>query len=125
MKLVVRGLVGVLGALALAMAAAFWLNPGLPAARLGVSALDALGFATLRADMGGFFAMAGVLSLAAAVRDNARLLTASLLLVTLALAARVGTAALSGYTPEMAQPMVVEAVLAAVLALGRRTLSAA
>jgi len=125
MKLVVRGLVGVLGALALAMAAAFWLNPGLPAARLGVSALDALGFATLRADMGGFFAMAGVLSLAAAVRDNARLLTAPLLLVTLALAARVGTAALSGYTPEMAQPMVVEAVLAAVLALGRRTLSAA
>ncbi|MFT3728418.1 MAG: hypothetical protein QM759_11395 [Terricaulis sp.] len=125
MKLVVRGLVGLLGALALVMAVAFWINPGLPAARLGVSALSVLGFATLRADMGGFFAMAGVLSLAGAVRDNARLLTAPLLLVALALAARIATAALSGYTPEMAQPMVVEAVLVAVLALGRRTLSVA
>lgn len=124
MKLVVRGLVGVLGALALVMAAAFWANPGLPAAKLGVSALNELGFATLRADMGGFFAMAGVLSLAAAMRDSARLLTAPLLLVALALAGRIGTAALSGYTPEMAEPMIVEAVLVAVLALGRRTLTA-
>jgi hypothetical protein len=125
MKLVVRGVVGLVGVLALLMAAMFWLNPGLPAARLGVAALDALGFATLRADMGGFFAMAGILSLSAALRDSARLLTAPLLLVTLALAARIGTAALEGYTPAMAQPMAIEAVLAAVLALGRRTLTAA
>ncbi|HVV34517.1 MAG TPA: hypothetical protein VHC73_14910 [Vitreimonas sp.] len=125
MKLVVRGVVGLVGVLALLMAAMFWLNPGLPAARLGVAALDALGFATLRADMGGFFAMAGILSLSAALRDSARLLTAPLLLVTLALAARIGTAALEGYTPAMAQPMAIEAVLVAVLALGRRTLTAA
>lgn len=125
MKLVVRGVVGLVGVLALLMAAMFWLNPGLPAARLGVAALDALGFATLRADMGGFFAMAGILSLSAALRDSARLLTAPLLLVTLALAARIGTAALEGYTPAMAQPMAIEAVLAVILALGRRTLTAA
>jgi hypothetical protein len=125
MKLVVRGVVGLVGVLALLMAAMFWLNPGLPAARLGIAALDALGFATLRADMGGFFAMAGILSLLAALRDSARLLTAPLLLVTLALAARIGTAALEGYTPAMAQPMAIEAVLAVILALGRRTLTAA
>jgi hypothetical protein len=123
MKMVVRAIVGLLGVLALVMAAAFWVNPGLGAARLGVSALNALGFASLRADMGGFFAVAGVLSLAGAVGDNARLLTAPLLLVALALVARIATAALSGYTAEMAPPLVVEAVLVAVLALGRGTLA--
>jgi hypothetical protein len=124
MKLLVRGLVGLLGAMALVVAIAFWLNPAGPAAKLGISAVGPLGFATLRADMGGFFAGAGLLSLVAAIRNSARLLTAPLLLVPLALAARIGTAALSGFTPDMAQPIAIEAALVVVLALGRRTLSA-
>lgn len=123
MGLVVRVVVGVLGVLALLVALAFWFNPEMTAARLGIAAQDALGFATLRADLGGFFAGAGALSLAAAIRNSARLLTAPLLLVGLALTARIATAALSGFEPNMAQPMVIEAVLLTVLVLGRRTLA--
>lgn len=121
--MIVRVIVGVLGVLALLLGLAFWINPELPAARLGLEAHDALGIATLRADLGGFFAVSGALSLAAAIRSNARLLTAPLLLVAAALIARIATAALAGFEQNMAQPMVIEAVLLAVLALGRRGLA--
>jgi hypothetical protein len=121
MNIVIRALVGIAGVLALVVALAFWFNPAAPAARLGIAAQEALGFATLRADMGGFFAGAGALSLAAAIRNNARLLTAPLILIALALTGRALTVVLSGYAPSMLQPMLIEAALLALLVAGRRT----
>lgn len=123
MKMIVRGLVGICGLLALLVAAAVWLNPETAAARLGLSAIDGLGVASLRADLGGFFAAAGALSLAGAFADRARLLTAPLILVAVALCGRA-LSALSGFEANMAPPMIVETVLLAVLALGRRVLGA-
>ena len=104
MGLIVRLLAGIAGALAL---------------------IVALGFSTLRADFGALFAGAGGFAIAAAVRNNARLLTAPLLLIGIGLAGRLLTIALSGYDASMLQPMAAEVVLIAIFATGRKLLPAA
>jgi len=122
MRTLLRLIVGAVGVLALLVAARIWINPATAAAQLGVGALGPLGVATLRADFAGFFAAAGAFSLAAAIRDEARLLTAPLALVALALAGRCLTVLHDGLAQPMIVPMVVEAVLVVVFALGRRGL---
>jgi len=112
----------VCGLLALLVALAFWIHPAGPAMRLGISALDGLGVATLRADVAGFFAGAGALSIAGAIQDKARLLTAPLLLVGVALTGRLITAIVWGFESNMASPILIEAGLLVVLATGRRFL---
>lgn len=124
MRLVLRLLLGVIGLLALILAARLWMDPAMAAAKLGVAATGPLGMATLRADLAGFFGVAGGLTLAGAIRPDARLLTAPMLLIGAALTGRVVTVVAMGLKPEMVGPMVVEAVLLVVLAFGRRTLKA-
>lgn len=121
-RLALRLIIGLLGALAVLLAVRIWFDPAMPAAQLGLSAQGGLGLATLRADVGGFFAGMGIFALAGALRDDRRLLTAPLLLVGLALAGRVVTMAVEGLQQPMVMPMVVEAALAVLLATGRRTL---
>lgn len=123
MRMFIRGLVGLAGVLALLLALQFWFDPEAPAARLGLSPQGGLGLATLRADLAGFFGLAGVMALAAAVRAQAALLTAPLVMIAIALTGRVITAATSGLAPDMVQPMVIEAVLLALFAAGRRFLA--
>ncbi|MBI1361575.1 MAG: hypothetical protein GC155_14960 [Alphaproteobacteria bacterium] len=123
MKWAVRGLVGVAGVLAIIVALAFWANPAAPAERLGLTGEGGLGLATLRADLGGFFGGAGALALYAAIRDRARLLTAPLLLICLALAGRIVTVVVNGFEQSMIQPAAIEVVLLVVLAAGRTLLS--
>lgn len=118
-----RVLVGLVGVLALLIALRLWIDPTAPAAQLGLTGNGLLGQATLRADVAGFFGAAGLLSLLAAWLGQARLLTAPLLLITLALTGRLITVVISGYAPEMLQPMVIEAVLLAILLAGRRALA--
>lgn len=122
MRPVLRVLVALAGALALLVALQFWLHPAAPAARLGVEPMGDLGLATIRADVAGFFAAAGLLSLAAAVRADKRLMTAPLLLIGLALVGRLITVAVSGLSPDMVQPMVVEAALLLLFGVARRRL---
>lgn len=120
-----RVLIGLVGVLALLIALRLWIDPAAPAAQLGLTGNGLLGQATLRADVAGFFGAAGLLSLLAAWLGQARLLTAPLLLITLALTGRLITVVVSGYAPEMLQPMVIEAVLLVILLAGRRVLSRA
>ncbi len=117
-----RVIVGVIGVLALLVAARLWIGPAAPAAALGLTADGPLGLATLRADVAGFFAAGGLFALAGAIRGEGRLLTPPALLLGLALAGRVLTVAVDGYVPEMLPPMVIEAVLVAILLLARRRL---
>ena len=121
-KIAIWGLVGLFGALGLLITLQLWLNPAGPAGQLGIAAMGPLGLATIRADMGGFFGAVGVLALWSAIKSDAKTLTAPLLLVALALTGRVITVAVSGLTPEMVQPIVIEAVLVVTFALGRRFL---
>ncbi len=124
MGLIIRLLVGVAGLLAVVIAIGFWINPDMLAVQFGVAPQGPLGFSTLRADFGALFAGTGVLAIAAAVRNNARLLTAPLLLIGVGFAGRVLTIALSGYDASMLQPMAVEVVLITLFAAGRRMLPA-
>lgn len=117
-----RLIVGVIGVLALLVAARLWVGPEAPAAALGLKADGLLGLATLRADVGGFFAAGGLFALAGAIRGEGRLLTPPALLLGLALAGRLVTVAMDGYAPAMLPPMVIEAVLVAILLLARRRL---
>ncbi|UPT64231.1 MAG: DUF4345 family protein [Hyphomonadaceae bacterium JAD_PAG50586_4] len=120
MKLVLRIVLGLAGLLFIVIGLSFWANPANPAARLGIEAASALGTSSLRADMAAFFGVAGFLTLGAVVRSNARLITAPLLMIAVALTGRIITVIVDGYTPDMMQPMVIEAVLLALLAAGRR-----
>jgi hypothetical protein len=118
-----RLVVGVIGVLALLVAARLWIGPEAPAAALGLKAEGLLGLATLRADVGGFFAAGGLFALAGAIRGEGRLLTPPAVLLGLALAGRLLTVVIDGYTAAMLPPMVVEAVLVAILLLARRRLA--
>jgi len=123
MNLVVRALVGVAGVLALLVALGFWFRPDQLAGEFGVGVQGALGYSTLRADFGALFGATGILALVAAVKNSARLLTAPLLVIGIGLCGRVLSIALSGYEASMLQPMVVEAVLITLFAMGRKTLA--
>lgn len=123
MNLVVRALVGVAGVLALLVALGFWFRPDQLASEFGVGVQGALGYSTLRADFGALFGATGILALVAAVKNSARLLTAPLLLIGIGFCGRVLSIALSGYEASMLQPMIVEAVLITLFAMGRKTLA--
>lgn len=122
MRRISRLMVGLVGLLAVLGAVQVWVAPAAFAGRLGLSAVDSLGLATLRADIGGFFGVAGALALAAALRDRRSLLIAPLIALAIALVGRLVTLAIAGYSPNMLAPIIVEAVLLAILALGRRGL---
>ena len=122
LRTLLRLIVGLTGVLALLLALRLWAAPTPAAAKLGVAALSPLGVATLRADFAGFFAGAGVFALAAAIRNEGRLLTAPLVLVALALAGRALTLVQDGVNPAMLPPMSIEAGLVVVFAIGRARL---
>jgi hypothetical protein len=119
---VLRVLVGVIGVLALLVAARLWIGPEAPAAALGLKADGLLGLATLRADVGGFFAAGGLFALAGAIRGEGRLLTPPAVLLGLALTGRILTVAVDGYAAPMLPPMIIEFVLVAILLIARRRL---
>ncbi|HEX5378717.1 MAG TPA: hypothetical protein VFW47_09080 [Phenylobacterium sp.] len=121
---IIRILLGAVGVLAVLLALRIWVNPVAAGAALGVEGRGGLGLATLRADVAGFFGAAGALALAAAVRDDRRLVTAPLVMIGLALTGRLITVALGGLEPAQVPPIVVEAVLVVVLATGRKFLGA-
>ena len=124
MKLFVRILIGVLGAIALAAAANFWLRPIPAGAMVGLSIANATGAATIRADIAGFFAASGVFALVGAVRASAPAALAALVMMAFALFGRVVNIALSGWDPIFLPPMAIEAVTIGVFALAYRTLNA-
>lgn len=123
MQTIARVLVGVVGLLALLLALRIWIAPEEVAAQLGIQAAGPLGIATIRADMAGFFAAGGGLSLFAAIRNRAGLLTAPMTLIGLALSGRIITVVMNGVSNDMIPPMAIEAVLLAVLAFGRMRLA--
>lgn len=123
MSFVVRALVGVAGLLGLMLGLGFWFRPDTLAGEFGIGVQSALGYSTLRADFGALFAATGILALAAAVKNSARLLTAPLLLIGIGFCGRLFSIALSGYEASMLQPMIFEIVLITIFATGRKTLA--
>lgn len=122
MRQVLRAAIGLAGVLGVLVAARLWLAPAETASQLGLGPTGPLGLATLRADMGGFFAAGGVLALIAAVRGRGDLLVPPLLLIGLALAGRVFTIVVNGYSADMAPSIAIEAGLVMLLCAGWRVL---
>lgn len=120
-----RVLVGVLGLVSVAMAARIWADPGAVAAQMGLLVNGPLGQATLRADVAGLFAAIGGLSIFGAVKGDGRWLLAPLCLVVAALAGRLLTLVLAGFTPEQAPPILIEVLIALILGAGLRILKPA
>lgn len=117
-QIALRVLIGLSGLAALFMAVRFWIDPTAPAAQLGVSPLGDLGISTLRADLGAFFGVAGGFALAAALRNEARLVLTPLFILGAALLGRLFTATQLGLGSEVIEPIVVEAVLTALYTAG-------
>ena len=117
-----RGLIGLLGLLALLLASRFWISPDKVGAAMGLTADGAAGLGTLRADMAGFFGASGVMFLLSALRNDARWLRPVLLLLAIALTGRVINLLVTGGGQVLVPPMVIEAVLIAVTLLGLRVM---
>lgn len=115
-----RVAIGVSGALFLLLGTSFLRDPSFAALRLGVAPLGPLGEATLRGDFFALFAVGGLFSIAGAIRSDARLLFIPLLLVSLTLVGRLITVMVAGFDPSMGPPMIIEAVMAVLLLVGRR-----
>ena len=123
-RTIVRGLVGIAGLLGLLVATRLLMQPEATALKLGLTPVGSLGLATLRADLAGFFAVTGGLSLFAAWKNDRALVLAPLMLIGAALAGRCITLGSQGVSPELLPPMVIEATLLVLLAVARRTLGA-
>jgi hypothetical protein len=108
--------------LAVLVALGFWINPDMLALKFGIAPQGALGFSTLRADFGALFGGVGAFAIAAAVRNNARFLSAPLLLIAIGFSGRLLTIALSGYDASLLQPMATEVMLITLFAAGRKLL---
>lgn len=119
MTLILRLVLGLAGALGMLIGARMWMDPAKVGEMMGLAGAGPLGQATLRADVGGFFAAVGVLALAGALRNQARLFTAPVLMIALALSGRLVAMAVNGVDPPAIRSMVIEAVLLGLFALGR------
>lgn len=115
LKTLLRGLIGIQGAAALFIASQALLVPHVIAGQLGYVLVGPLGLSSFRADIGGFFALAGIFMLLGAVTASRAYVLPPLVLTGLALAGRAGTAVETGFRPEFIQPMTVEAVTLVVL----------
>jgi hypothetical protein len=116
MTMLFRILVAVLGLLSILTALPHWFRvEGLAAAR-GIQALEAIGRANVRADIGGIFLAIGILALLAAWKQNETWLAATIIVVASALFGRFISFGLDGIGAHVMEPVVVEAVVLAILA---------
>lgn len=115
MIIITRMLVGLIGLLFAFLAAGFLLNTQVQANNVGITALSVQGFATVRADIGGFFAFCGGLCLYAAATKSTRVLWPVILLIALAFAGRALSLLLNGPGEMFYVPMVAEVIIVAIL----------
>lgn len=107
---IIRVILALQGAIALFIASQAFLQPYSLADQLGFSLIGNLGVSSFRADIGGFFFMAGLFMLLAAWRAERQYILPPLVLGGAALSARLATVAETGYLTEYTQPITVEAV---------------
>ncbi|WP_374144968.1 hypothetical protein [Sphingomonas sp. 28-63-12] len=120
-KLLARGFLAFAGVLAIGLWALVWFDQTRFAAELGPLAPTPLAAATLRADVGGFFAAWAIGALLAAWRGEARFVLMPMLLLGLAFVGRLYSFALTGDAAIIA-PMAIEAVLFGAMLLARHAL---
>ncbi|MBC7505032.1 MAG: DUF4345 family protein [Sandarakinorhabdus sp.] len=120
MRTVLRIIIGLIGVFNIAIGLGFLLAPDKLGAAFYLAPLGTQGLATMRADFPGFFIGAAVFALLGAWTGQSRPLLVPILMLSLALFGRVVSIAIDGMAPTAVQPMVAEAVMITLLALGWR-----
>lgn len=121
MHLIIRILIGLLGALYTVMGMVYLFQPVDIAASFFLEPVGIQGLATLRADFTAFFLTAGLFALYAAAKNRPGALLAPLFLFAIALTGRFVSLALDGMEQTAIQPMVVETVTIVIFLIGYRS----
>lgn len=121
LRRLLRLLVGWVGLFNIGLGLAFLLDPRGSAARFFVVPLGTQGLATLRADFTAFFVTGGLFALVAAWRSTRAPLLVPLALLSIAITGRCVSLAVDGAAATAGPPMVVEAMMIAILALAHRS----
>lgn len=110
-----RILVAIIGLIALLGVGQHWFDLDAVAAERGMQAIGDIGRANVRADVGGLFLGISALTLFAAIRQHQGAILAAALLLVATLFGRFVSIAIDGYSAPVAPPMIVEAILIAIL----------
>jgi hypothetical protein len=110
-----RILVAIIGLIALLGVGQHWFDLDAVAAERGMQAIGDIGRANIRADVGGLFLGISALTLFAAIRQHQGAILAAALLLVATLFGRFVSIAIDGYSAPVAPPMIVEAILIAIL----------
>lgn len=121
LRRLLRLLVGWVGLFNIGLGLGFLLDPQGSAARFFVVPLGTQGLATLRADFTAFFVTGGLFALVAAWRSTRTPLLVPLALLSIAITGRCVSLVLDGVPPTAGPPMIVEAMMIAILALAYRS----
>ncbi len=116
-----RAVVGLVGLFNIALGLGFLLDPAQAGLRFFLSSLGTQGLATMRADFTAFFVTGGLFAIVAAVRVRRTPLLVPLSLLSIAIAGRLVSLAADGAPQTAFPPMIVEALMIALLALGWRS----
>ncbi len=120
MRAMFRGLVGLLALVNAGVGVGFLIAPARLAAAFYLVPAGSQGMATLRADFPGFFIGAAIFALLAAVRGQSAPLHVPLALLALALTGRGVSLIVDGVGAHALAPMIVEAVMLALLGVAYR-----
>jgi len=120
MRNTVRALVGLAGLFNLILGLGFLIDPAQAGLRFFVTSLGTQGLATMRADFAAFFVTGGTFALIAAWRVRRTPLLVPLMLLGIAFSGRVISLIADGAPGKAFPPMIAEALMIAILALGWR-----
>ena len=118
---VVRGLVGLTAVFNILLGIAFLVDPAQMGLAFFITAFGTQGLATMRADFTAFFLTGGIFALVAAWRAWRTPLLVPLCLLSIAITGRAISLFADGAPGKAFPPMVIEAVMIAVIALGWRS----
>ncbi len=125
MNAVLRGLIGLVGLFNLILGLGFLFTPARTAAPFFLTADNIQGLATLRADFSGFFILAAACAFYGAWKQYAAPLLVPMALFSIAILGRSIGLVLDGVTSTAFTPMIVEAVMIAILLTGWRSYNSA
>lgn len=120
MRNVMRAVVGLVGLFNILLGLGFLIDPAQAGLRFFLTSLGTQGLATMRADFTAFFVAAGSFALIAAWHARRTALLVPLTLLGVAISGRVVSLIADGAPGKAFPPMVAEAVMIAILALGWR-----
>ncbi|MCH9807076.1 MAG: hypothetical protein K0U74_05030 [Alphaproteobacteria bacterium] len=119
MRTLARSLVALVAVIMSAQGLAFWFQTELMNGLFALSTINDLGFASIRADFGGFFLAVGLFSALAAWKCQGHWALAAAILFVIAFTGRVISLGFEGPVDGGVVPMVFEATAAAILLWAR------